>query len=174
MRAAELAIDADLAAGRHGEVIGELETLVGEDPLRERLHAQRMLALYRSGRQAEALKAYLEVRELLVEQIGVEPGPELRRLHEAILRQDAELEPPAAEPKGLPPELDVRTPLAGREADLAWLRERGQAQGGAGSVVLVSGARGIGKTRLVAELAGELHAEGGEWSTSAGRSPTAI
>ena len=160
MRAAELAIDADLAAGRHGEVIGELETLVGEDPLRERLHAQRMLALYRSGRQAEALKAYLEVRELLVEQIGVEPGPELRRLHEAILRQDDELEPPAAEPKGLPPEFDVRTPLAGREADLDWLREHGQAHGGAGSVVLVSGVRGIGKTRLVAELASELHAEG--------------
>ena len=160
MRAAELAIDADLAAGRHGEVIGELETLVGEDPLRERLHAQRMLALYRCGRQAEALKAYLEVRELLVEQIGVEPGPELRRLHEAILRQDDELGPPAAEPKGLPPELDLRTPLAGREADLDWLREHEQAHGGAGSVVLVSGVRGIGKTRLVAELAGELHAEG--------------
>ena len=123
LRAAELAIDADLAAGRHGEVIGELEALVAEDPLREQLHAQRMLALYRSGRQAEALKAYREVRELLVEQIGVEPGPELRRLHEAILRQDDELEPPAAEPLGLPPELDVRTPLAGREADLDWLRE---------------------------------------------------
>ena len=97
LRAAELAIDADLAAGRHGELIGELEALVAEDPLREQLHAQRMLALYRSGRQAEALEAYREVREILVEQIGVEPGPELRRLHEAILRQDAELEPPTAE-----------------------------------------------------------------------------
>ena len=152
---------ADLAAGRHGEVIGELEALVAEDPLREQLHAQRMLALYRSGRQAEALQAYREVRELLVEQIGVEPGPELRRLHAAILRQDSELEPPAAEPSGLPPELDARTPLAGREADLDWLREHWrQAHGGAGRVVLVTGARGIGKTRLVAELAGELHAQG--------------
>jgi WD40 repeat protein/DNA-binding SARP family transcriptional activator len=161
LRAAELAIDADLAAGRHGEVIGELEALVAEDPLREQLHAQRMLALYRSGRQAEALRAYREVRELLVEQIGVEPGPALRRLQEAILRQDAELEPPAAEPSGLPPELDARTPLAGRAAELAWLREHWRhARRGAGRAVLVTGARGMGKTRLVAELAAELHARG--------------
>jgi DNA-binding SARP family transcriptional activator/energy-coupling factor transporter ATP-binding protein EcfA2 len=161
LRAAELAIDADLAAGRHVEVIGELEALVAEHPLREQLHARRMLALYRSGRQAEALSAYREVREMLVEQIGVEPGPELRRLHEAILRQDAELAPPAAEPPGLPPELDARTPLAGREAELDWLREHWRhAHGGAGRLVLVTGARGIGKTRLVAELAGELHAQG--------------
>ena len=78
LRAAELAIGADLAAGRHREVIGELEALVAEDPLREQLHAQHMLALYRSGRQAEALRVFREVRELLVDQIGVEPGPELR------------------------------------------------------------------------------------------------
>ena len=161
LQAAELAIGADLAAGRHGEVIGELEALVAEDPLREQLHAQRMLAFYRSGRQAEALQAYREAREVLVEQIGVEPGPELRRLHAAILRQDSELEPPAAEPLGLPPELDARTPLAGREADLDWLREHWRhALGGAGGLVLLTGARGIGKTRLIAELAGELHAQG--------------
>ena len=98
LRAEELAIGADLAAGRHCDVIGELEALVAEDPLREQLQAQRMLALYRSGRQAEALTVYREVRELLVDQIGVEPWPELRRLHQAILRQDAELEPPALEP----------------------------------------------------------------------------
>jgi WD40 repeat protein/DNA-binding SARP family transcriptional activator len=163
LRAAELAIDADLAAGRHGEVIGELEALVREEPLREQLHAQRMLALYRCGRQAEALKAYRDVRELLVGQIGVEPGPGLRRLHEAILRQDAELELPAAEPPRLPPELDARTPLAGREADLDWLRERWRdAHGGTGRLVLIPGVDGIGKTRLVAELASELHAQGAE------------
>ncbi len=161
LQAAELAIAADLAAGRHGEVIGELETLVAEDPLREQLHAQRMLAFYRCGRQAEALQAYREARELLVEQIGVEPGPELRRLHAAILRQDSELEPPAAEPLGLSPELDARTPLAGREADLDWLREHWRhAHGGAGRLTLLTGARGVGKTRLIAELAGELHAQG--------------
>ncbi len=161
LQAAELAIGADLAAGRHAEVIGELEALVAEDPLREQLHAQRMLAFYRSGRQAEALQAYLDAREVLVEQIGVEPGPELRRLHAAILRQDSELEPPAAEPLGLPPELDARTPLAGREADLDWLREHWRhAHRGAGRLTLLTGARGIGKTRLIAELAGELHAQG--------------
>ena len=92
-RAAELAIDADLAAGRHGEVIAELDALIAEHPLRERLHAQRMLALYRAGRQAEALEAYRRARTLLVEQIGVEPGPALRELHAAILVQDPALSP---------------------------------------------------------------------------------
>ena len=161
LQAAELAIGADLAAGRHREVVGELEALVAEEPLREQLHALRMLALYRSGRQSEALQAYREVRELLVDQIGVEPGPELRRLHAAILRQDSELEPPAAELSRLPPELDPRSPLVGREGDLERLRDHWRkAHGGAGRVVLVSGAGGIGKTRLVAELAGEVHAGG--------------
>ncbi len=93
------------------------------EPLRERLDAQRMLALYRSGRQADALEAYRQARAPLVEQIGVEPGPELRRLHEAILRQDPALDPPATEPAELPPELDTRTPLVGREGELNRLRE---------------------------------------------------
>jgi WD40 repeat protein/DNA-binding SARP family transcriptional activator len=163
VRAAELAIGADLAAGRHGEVIGELGALIAEDPLSEQLHALRMLALYRCGRQAEALQAYREVREMLVEQIGVEPGPELRRLHEAILRQDAGLELTPAKPAPLPPELETQAPLIGREADLGWLRERWRdARGGAGRLILITGAPGIGKTRLVAELAGELHERGGE------------
>jgi DNA-binding SARP family transcriptional activator len=97
VRAAELAIDADLQAGRHDEVIGELEALIDEHPLRERLHAQRMLALYRAGRQAEALNAYREARSVLVDQIGVEPGADLRQLQEAILAQDPALDhaPPA-------------------------------------------------------------------------------
>jgi peptide/nickel transport system substrate-binding protein len=89
LRAAELAVEGDLAAGRHRELVGELETLVAEHPLSERLHAQRMLALYRSGRQAEALAAYRHARRVLVDEIGVEPGPELRDMHDAILRQDA-------------------------------------------------------------------------------------
>jgi DNA-binding SARP family transcriptional activator len=74
LAATELAIEGDLAAGRHGDVVGELEALVAEHPLRERLHAQRMLALYRRGRRAEAFKAFRNARRLLVEQIGVEPG----------------------------------------------------------------------------------------------------
>ena len=92
--AREMAIEHDLEAGLHREVLAELESLLAHEPLRERLHAQRMLALYRSGRQADSLEAYRTARTTLVEQIGVEPGPELRRLHEAILRQDPSLEPP--------------------------------------------------------------------------------
>ena len=95
VRAAELAIDADLASGRHDEVIGELEALIEQHPLRERLHAQRMLALYRCGRQAEALDAYRQARATLVDQIGVEPGGELQRLHQAILAQDPALDLPS-------------------------------------------------------------------------------
>jgi peptide/nickel transport system substrate-binding protein len=97
LRATELAIDGDLAGGRHRELIGELDVLVAQHPLSERLQAQRMLALYRSGRQSEALAAYRQARRVLVSEIGVEPGPELRRLHDAILRQDATaLDLPAA------------------------------------------------------------------------------
>jgi WD40 repeat protein/DNA-binding SARP family transcriptional activator len=91
LTAAEQAIERDLAAGRHAEVVPELDALVAQEPLRERLHGQRMLALYRSGRQADALEAYRRARAALVDAIGVEPGPELRRLHDAVLRQDPSL-----------------------------------------------------------------------------------
>src|SRR5688572_13129744 len=86
--ALEMAIEQDLEAGRHREVLPDIESLLAQEPLRERLHALRMLALYRGGRQAEALDAYREARSMLVEEIGIEPGPELRRLQEQILRQD--------------------------------------------------------------------------------------
>ena len=103
LRAAECAIDDDLAAGRHAEVIGELEALVAAEPLREHLRAQHMLALYRSGRQSDALAAYRDARSELVDQIGVEPGGELRRLQDAILAQDPALDvPAAADPEPLP------------------------------------------------------------------------
>ena len=90
--ATELALEDDLAAGRHAEVIGQLRALVDEHPLRERLRALLMLALYRAGRQAESLDAFRDVRYTLVETLGLEPGPELRRLQEAILRQDPALD----------------------------------------------------------------------------------
>ncbi len=156
VEAAELAIDADLAAGRHQEIIGEIDALVGEHPLRERLHAQRMLALYRCGRQAEALEAYRHARRTLVDEIGVEPGPDLRRLHEAILRQDPslEVEPAVAE---LPRELDATAapPLVGRDGELRRVRARWQrAATGAGALVTLVGAYGMGKTRLAAAIAG--------------------
>ena len=98
VHAHELAIEADLDAGRHADVIGELATLVAEQPLRERLHGQRMLALYRSGRQSEALDAYQQARGALVEQVGVEPGAELQRLQNAILAHDPALDPPPPPP----------------------------------------------------------------------------
>jgi DNA-binding SARP family transcriptional activator len=94
--AVEERIDADLELGRHGDVVGELEALVAEHPLRETLRRQLMLALYRSERQAEALDAYQEARARFVEELGIEPGPELRRLQTDILRQGAGLAAPGA------------------------------------------------------------------------------
>jgi DNA-binding SARP family transcriptional activator len=84
-------IEADLALGRHAELVAELEALVQAQPHRERPRAQLMLALYRSGRQADALAAYRSARDVLVDELGIEPGPELRELEGAILRQDASL-----------------------------------------------------------------------------------
>ncbi len=152
--ALEVAIDQDLDAGRHREVLPELEALLAREPLRERPHAQRMLALYRSSRQADALEAYRQARATLVDQIGVEPGPELRRLHELILRQDPSLDPPGHEPAG--------APLVGRDDELAHLRDLWRrARAGSGASVLVTGPPGIGKTRLVQELAEEVRRDGG-------------
>ena len=94
LRATEMAVDADLEAGRHAEVISELDALAAEHPLRERVHGQRMLALYRCGRQSEALEAYRDARASLVDEIGVEPGADLRRLQEGILAQDPALDLP--------------------------------------------------------------------------------
>jgi DNA-binding SARP family transcriptional activator len=91
--AREERIEADLALGHEPEVVGELEALIAESPLRERPRAQLMLALYRSGRQAEALDSYRETRRILLDELGIEPWPSLKRLEQAILRQDAELEP---------------------------------------------------------------------------------
>jgi DNA-binding SARP family transcriptional activator len=98
LAAVELRIDADLALGRHDELVGELEALVAEYPLRERLRRCLMTALYRSGRQAEALEAYQDARRALVDGLGIEPSPALQELERAILRQDPslELEAPAA------------------------------------------------------------------------------
>ena len=84
--------EAELALGHHGELVGELDALVHEHPLRERLRGQLMLALYRSERQAEALDAYQDARRTLVEQLGIDPGRSLRELEKAILRQDPALD----------------------------------------------------------------------------------
>ena len=98
LQAREAAIDTALAGGRHVAVTGELDDLVGDHPLRERLRAQQMLALYRSGRQADALDAFRRARAFLIDEVGLEPGPELRNLNDAILRQAPELDAPPARP----------------------------------------------------------------------------
>jgi DNA-binding SARP family transcriptional activator/tetratricopeptide (TPR) repeat protein len=97
LEALELRIDADLELGLHAQLVAEIEQLAAEHPFRERLRAQLLLSLYRSGRQAEALEAYAAMRVALVEELGAEPGPELKALHRAILRQDPALAGPAAE-----------------------------------------------------------------------------
>ena len=96
--AVELRIDADLALGRHDELVGELESLVAEHPLRERMRRYLMTALYRSGRQAEALDAYQDARRALVDELGIDPSPALQELERAILRQDPALDVEASAP----------------------------------------------------------------------------
>jgi DNA-binding SARP family transcriptional activator len=90
----ERRVDADLALGRHSELVGELEGLVAEHPLRERFAAQLMLALYRAGRAADALDVYSRTRRMLVDELGIEPGTALQELERAILRQEPELAAP--------------------------------------------------------------------------------
>ena len=113
--ALESRIDAELQLGRHAVAGSGLERLIAEHPLRERLRYLQMLALYRAGRQAEALEAYREARTRLVDEIGVEPGPELRELHEAILRQDPALDPAVApEAPAAPGSLPAKPSRSGR------------------------------------------------------------
>jgi DNA-binding SARP family transcriptional activator len=94
--AVESRVDALLACGRPQETLAELEELTAKHPLRERFWAQRLLALYRCGRQADALRAYRELRAVLAGQLGIEPGPELRQLEGRILRQDSRLQTPTS------------------------------------------------------------------------------
>ena len=94
-RRVENRLTAELALGRHADLVAELETLTASYPLRERFWAQLMVALYRAGRQSEALAAYRAARDVLTGQLGVEPGADLRQLHAAVLRQDPALGPTA-------------------------------------------------------------------------------
>src|SRR5918911_2495518 len=149
-------IEADLALGRHGPLVAELEHLIVENPFRERLRAQLMLALYRSGRQAEALAVYQRTRRTLVDELGIEPGESLRQLEQAILAHDPSLDAAAgggsAETIPAPP-----TPLLGRERELATLAELCRREDV--RLVTLTGIGGIGKTRLAIELARRLAPE---------------
>ena len=119
-------VDTDLALGRHAEVACELEVLVAAHPLRERLHGQLMIALYRGGRQAEALEGYQAARRTLVDELGLEPGPELRELEGRILRHDPALTSrPAPVPADGPSEQAARIPGIPRGSGAAFRRCRG-------------------------------------------------
>ncbi|MDP9023361.1 MAG: winged helix-turn-helix domain-containing protein [Actinomycetota bacterium] len=163
-RAAADHVDVRLALGRHKEVIGELEATVVEDPLDERAHGQLVLALYRSGRQAGALATYRQLQESLRDELGVDPSPALRELHERILRQDEGLQLRRGSPDGgiasadsdadetshPRPQPTVPVPeLIGRDEDVAavasLIREK--------LLVTLTGPGGVGKTRLAEQVA---------------------
>jgi DNA-binding SARP family transcriptional activator len=166
LAALEKRIEADLELGRQADLVGELETLVEEHPLREHLHAQLMLALYRCGRQADALAAYQNARRVLVEQLAIEPSAPLRQLEQAILRQEGSLDlaatVAAVSPSARPGSREDRNPphklpaqvssFVGRERELSELRQLlSRAR-----VITLTGAGGVGKTRLVLQLAARM------------------
>ena len=152
----------ELASGRHADLVGELEALVDQYPLRERLRAQLMLSLYRSGRQAEALEAYRAARRALVEGLGIEPGRTLRDLHQAILSQDPELDVVTTHEGSRGPEPADRG-FVGRDEELSELRGGlDAALLGRGAVFLIGGSPGVGKSRLVDELARDARERGAE------------
>jgi DNA-binding SARP family transcriptional activator/DNA-binding CsgD family transcriptional regulator len=177
--ATEDRIDAWLALGRHARAAAELEAMVEARPLRERRWGQLIVATYRCGRQADALRAYQRCRTILAGELGLEPGPELRRLEAAVLAQDPSLDwrpnpaaaaaaapappvPAGAQPAAPPPAAEPPAPpLVGRDAELTHLRGalRQAASGHGGAVVLV-GEPGAGKTRL-AEAAAAVAAAAG-------------
>jgi predicted ATPase/DNA-binding SARP family transcriptional activator len=147
-------IEAEVGLGHHDQVIGDLEALVAENPSRERLRGLLMLALYRAGRQSEALEAYQEARRALLDELGLEPGPELRELEQAILRQDESL---ARRPL---PESNVPVPvstLVGRSRELEEISEL--LRSGQARLLTLTGPGGAGKTRLAIEAANALAGE---------------
>ncbi|HEY1921044.1 MAG TPA: BTAD domain-containing putative transcriptional regulator [Streptosporangiaceae bacterium] len=157
---------ANLGLGRHGEFAAELEALCREHPLRESLWELLILALYRAGRQAEALRAYTEIRDRLVGEIGIDPGPALRELQARILAQDPSLAPacaaasPAEAQAAAPPKAvgNLRERLSsfvGRDAELEQLREALHSS----RLVTLTGPGGAGKTRLAVEAAAALREE---------------
>jgi predicted ATPase/DNA-binding SARP family transcriptional activator len=156
LRALELRNDARLALGEHVSIVPDLEVLVAVQPYRERLREQLVLALYRSGRQQEALDAYRAAREALVEELGIEPGPALQALEGAVLRQDAELAAPRT-PLRRPAIPSPATSLVGRRLEVAAVEamlRRDDVR-----LVTLTGPGGTGKTRLALAVAASLAPE---------------
>ena len=147
-------IEADLALGRHADLIAELQALVLQHPRRERLRGELMLALYRSGRQSDALSCYEETRRYLRDELGLDPSPQLRELETAILRQDSGL---SVEPEPLRARRHLPVPvtrLIGRGDEVEAVRSLVQHEGA--RLVTLTGPGGVGKTRLGLEAASEL------------------
>lgn len=157
----ERRIGDDLDSARHAEVIGELESLVQIHPLREQVRAQLMLALYRSGRQAEALAVYQGARRVLVDELGIEPGRPLRELEKAILAQAPSLDLVSATEVAWESSDGSRGVFVGRDAELTELHAGlDAALAGRGGLFLISGEPGIGKSRLADELIRAARARG--------------
>jgi predicted ATPase/DNA-binding SARP family transcriptional activator len=146
LAALESRLTQDIDAGLAAVVVGEIGGLVEEHPLRERLRVLLIKALYAAGRQAEALEAYAQARRHLVDEVGLEPGAELRAIEAAVLAQDSTLVPASPRAAAAPP-LPV-TPLVGREPELATVRSALTAA----RLVTLAGPGGVGKTRLAVEL----------------------
>jgi predicted ATPase/DNA-binding SARP family transcriptional activator len=157
LSALELLIEARLAAGDHEQVIAQVSTLIAEHPFRERLREQQILALYRAGRQKDALEAYRQARNTFVEEIGIEPGPRLRDLESAILRQEADLlaTPVLARAQAALPASPTR--LIGRKHELDEVEALFNDDGA--RLVTLTGPGGTGKTRLALAIAERLAAE---------------
>ena len=163
LEAAEGRVESDLHRGRHRQLVPELEGLVHKYALHERFHAQRMLALYRCGRQAEALGAYEEARRTLAEQLGADPGQDLKALHQRMLRADPSLldlgrsaGAPNAGPHPLVPRQlpGVTRHFVGRELELSALSHLVDEAGDGGPVIAaITGAAGSGKTTLALQFA---------------------
>jgi DNA-binding SARP family transcriptional activator len=172
LAAVEDRLQADIDLGAHAAAAAELDRLVADHPLRERLWALLMMALYRSGRQADALRAYQEARRFLGEELGIEPSPALRRLESDILAHAPSLEwqrpqrqvtMRSAPADHAPAPWPGDAPFVGRERELGRLRETLEAAStGHGRVILVHGEAGIGKTRIARELVAEGLARGFE------------
>jgi predicted ATPase/DNA-binding SARP family transcriptional activator len=156
----EQLMEARVALGGGGELVADLERLVDEQPLRERFWVALMTALYRAGRQADALAAYRRARRHLVDELGLEPGPQLRELEATLLAHDTNPSGSGVDVTAAPTNLPrPRTPLVGRERDLAAVTE---SLGQPGVVTLV-GPAGAGKTRLAIEVGHAAAPAGGAW-----------